>query len=103
MAVLLVAGCDGSGSGTVSDAAVGGPRDAAPPDVAVAVPDATLVAQVDAASPDAAMPDAAAPDAGPAPDFALEDVNPTSATFEQMVSPRDHVGHVSAWFFGHST
>ncbi len=36
-------------------------------------------------------------------DFALLDVNPTSATFNQTVSPRDYLGQVSAWYFGHST
>lgn len=37
------------------------------------------------------------------PDFSLTDVNPTSATSDQQVSPRDHLQHVSAWYFGHST
>ena len=36
-------------------------------------------------------------------DFALLDVNPTSATYNQTVSPRDYLGQVSAWYFGHST
>lgn len=43
------------------------------------------------------------PGAGVVPDFSLPDVNPTSATFEQAVSPRDHLEQVSAWYFGHST
>jgi hypothetical protein len=38
-----------------------------------------------------------------APDFAIADVNPNSATSGQLVSPRDHLGSVSAWYFGHST
>ncbi len=42
-----------------------------------------------------------APD--PVPDFALLDVNSTSDSYEQMVSPRDHLHQVSAWYFGHST
>lgn len=37
------------------------------------------------------------------PDFSLQDVNPNSATSGQMLSPRQHLGHVSAWYFGHST
>jgi hypothetical protein len=37
------------------------------------------------------------------PDFGLLDVNPASATYGQVVSPRDYVGTVSAWYFGHST
>ena len=37
------------------------------------------------------------------PDFHLIDVNDTSGTFEQAVSPRDHLEEVSAWYFGHAT
>ena len=37
------------------------------------------------------------------PDFTLPDVNPNSATNGQDVSPRDHLGRISAWYFGHST
>jgi hypothetical protein len=37
------------------------------------------------------------------PDFAIADVNPNSATSGQTISPRDYVGSVSAWYFGHST
>lgn len=36
-------------------------------------------------------------------DFSLPDVNPTSPTFNASVSPRDHLGKVSAWYFGHAT
>lgn len=43
------------------------------------------------------------PGDGQVPDFSLADVNPTSATFEQSVSPRDYLQKVSAWYFGHST
>jgi hypothetical protein len=35
--------------------------------------------------------------------WALSDVNPTSPTFEQVVSPADLIGQVSVWYFGHST
>jgi hypothetical protein len=38
-----------------------------------------------------------------APDFALEDVNPASSLYQTTVSPRDFLGKVSAWYFGHST
>ena len=38
-----------------------------------------------------------------APDFSLQDVNPNSITSGQSVSPRSHLGKVSAWYFGHST
>lgn len=37
------------------------------------------------------------------PDFALMDVNSTSSTYGQLVSPRDHLRKVSAWYFGHAT
>lgn len=43
------------------------------------------------------------PGADVVPDFSLKDVNATSATFEQAVSPRDHLMKVSAWYFGHAT
>lgn len=37
------------------------------------------------------------------PDFALVDVNATSATAGETVSVADQRGRVSAWYFGHST
>ena len=36
-------------------------------------------------------------------DFALPDVNPMSTSFQDSVSPRDYLGDVTAWYFGHST
>lgn len=47
----------------------------------------------------------AGPTAGPAAvvDFGLLDVNPSSPRADQIVSPRDYLGSVSAWYFGHST
>jgi hypothetical protein len=36
------------------------------------------------------------------PAFRLPDVNPSSATFGRQVSPRDHLGRISAWYFGHA-
>ena len=39
---------------------------------------------------------------GPMPDFHLEDVNPASATFGDSVSPRQHLGEITAWYFGHA-
>lgn len=39
----------------------------------------------------------------PLPNFSLLDVNPTSATAAQPVSPRDYLQQVSAWYFGHAT
>jgi hypothetical protein len=41
--------------------------------------------------------------ANAAPDFRLLDVNPNSATHDQLVSPRRYLHKVSAWYFGHST
>lgn len=38
-----------------------------------------------------------------APDFLLEDVNPTSTTSGVDVSPRDYIGNVSAYYFGAAT
>jgi hypothetical protein len=35
--------------------------------------------------------------------FSLPDVNPASPRFGQVVSPRDYLGQVSAWYFGHAT
>ena len=43
------------------------------------------------------------PGLGAVPSFEITDVNPNSATWDQSVSPRDHLGRVSAWYFGHST
>ena len=36
-------------------------------------------------------------------EFHLPDVNPTSPTYSTDVSPRDHLGNVSAWYFGSAT
>lgn len=38
-----------------------------------------------------------------APEFLLEDMNTTSASYQQLLSPRAYVGHVSAWYFGQAT
>ena len=38
-----------------------------------------------------------------APDFALEDLNPSSLTYGQPVSPRDVLTQVSGWYFTHAT
>ena len=39
----------------------------------------------------------------PMPDFTLTDVNPTSPSADEAVSPRDYLQRVSAWYFGHAT
>ena len=41
--------------------------------------------------------------AGMVPDFSLIDVNSTSSTYQQVVSPRDYLKQVSGWYFGHAT
>lgn len=43
------------------------------------------------------------PGPGQVPDFSLTDANATSTTYEEAVSPRDHLQKVSAWYFGHAT
>jgi hypothetical protein len=51
-------------------------------------------------------PPSAPPDTsgeGLAPDFALRDVNATSPTFDEDVSPRHYLGRISAWYFGSAT
>lgn len=40
---------------------------------------------------------------GLAPDFALLDVNSTSPTYKQPVSPRDYLEQVSGWYFTYAT
>src|SRR5262245_52042864 len=37
------------------------------------------------------------------PDFALVDANAHSATHMQTCSPRQQLGHISAWYFSHAT
>ena len=40
---------------------------------------------------------------GPMSDFLLVDTNPNSETFEKEISPRDFIGSISGWYFGHGT
>lgn len=61
---------------------------------------ALLGAACGSATPDPPAPD---PSNGPLPVIALADLNPTSATFNTLVSSDDFLGHVSAWYFGHAT
>ena len=37
------------------------------------------------------------------PDFSVTDVNPNSVRYREAVSPRDYLGQISAWYFGHAT
>ena len=37
------------------------------------------------------------------PDFSLVDINTTSDRYNETISPRDYLGSVSAWYFGHAT
>ena len=45
------------------------------------------------------------PPPGPPPmaDFSLPDVNANSPSFGRDVSPRDLLGEIGAWYFGHAT
>jgi hypothetical protein len=43
------------------------------------------------------------PPPSPEPDFSLLDVNTSSARHDDLVSPRDYMGKVSAYYFGHAT
>ena len=38
-----------------------------------------------------------------APDFHLPDVNPNSPTYTTLVSPRQRLTMISAWYFAHAT
>ncbi|MBL7013121.1 MAG: hypothetical protein ISR83_01755 [Candidatus Marinimicrobia bacterium] len=37
------------------------------------------------------------------PGFSLEDLNPNSSTFGQMVGPSNYEGDITILFFGHET
>ena len=37
------------------------------------------------------------------PDFSVADVNADSARYREAISPRDYLGQISGWYFGHST
>ena len=39
----------------------------------------------------------------PVADFAVVDVNPSSLSYDQPVSPRDYLQTVSGWYFGNAT
>jgi hypothetical protein len=39
----------------------------------------------------------------PEPDFHLVDLNPTSPTLNQVMSPRDQLLRVSGWYFTHAS
>jgi len=43
------------------------------------------------------------PNADTLPDFSLTDVNANSSRYQKAVSPRDYLGQVTAWYFGHAT
>ena len=44
-----------------------------------------------------------APPAAVVPDFTIEDVNPNSPTYGDTLSPREYLGQISCWYFGHAT
>ena len=43
------------------------------------------------------------PAPGAMPAFSLLDVNAASGTYNHAVSPRQYLGGISGWYFGHST
>lgn len=118
-AMVVVAACgsdeplpagDASTAGLGGSAGTGGGVDAAPGSggthtggsPADAAADAPTDALADAGS-DAAADAPSDALAQIAPDFSLMDENPASASHAQLVSPRDYLGTVSAWYFGHAT
>ena len=40
---------------------------------------------------------------GVVPDFKILDVNPNSSAYGDSVSPREYLGQISCWYFGHAT
>lgn len=52
---------------------------------------------------DEALPVQSGPVLTQAPHFLLEDRNDSSLTYTQQISPRAHLGGISAWYFGHAT
>ena len=40
---------------------------------------------------------------GVAPDFSLRDLNPNSASYDSLISPRQFTTKISAWYFGDAT
>lgn len=50
-----------------------------------------------------ALVDKAEGEVAPMADFSLVDVNPNSTTYNDRVSPRQFIGQMSAWYFGHAT
>lgn len=61
------------------------------------------VADLSAGSCDKSQSPEPDPDPIQVADFSRPDVNSTSPTYNTDVSPRDHLGSVSAWYFGHAT
>lgn len=60
-----------------------------------------LVLALAACAPTTIEPSPAPGDGQPMPEFSLEDRNPSSGTYGQQISPRDHLAEVTAWYFSH--
>ena len=99
-----VAAVDAATSDGTAGTPQGGADSSSPKD---ATDDMAKEAATDAALADAGdaqtVTDATDAPATIVPDFALTDENPASATYQKSVSPRDYLGQVSAWYFGHAT
>jgi len=93
LTLVLVLACDGSAGqklGSFSDANSANEFDAS--SVADAMENtADGAIQIDASAPVVVQ------------DFSIQDVNESSQRFEQAISPRDYLGKISAWYFGHAT
>ena len=62
-----------------------------------------LILFASACKDDPSEPPVLEPSETAVPEFSAQDVNPTSPRTGENVSPRDYLGSVSAWYFGHST
>jgi hypothetical protein len=93
------AGSGGVGSGGAGSGGAAGNADSAAGGHAGGLLDGALDALADGDGPLDPLWDGKAI----APDFHLLDVNTASKSYGQSVSPRDYLGQVSAWYFGHAT
>jgi hypothetical protein len=87
---------------TALDGIVDRPSDGAPGDLAAEADTRDASPDTRDASPDT-LACTYADGSAAMPAFSLVDVNPGSRTAMRMVSPRDYLGQVSAWFFGRAT
>ena len=103
--LMLPLGCKGS-SEAEGPLDTGGSETGPPADTAEESKDSGEAEDTDEPS-DSSEPDdtETTPEAGPnaRPDFSLTDVNSSSLTAGEQVSPRDYLEQVSGWYFTHAT